>query len=315
MKYAPCSDSTRTGVDCKGNPRCELDVGLEGEVVPTSLDELRKCPSVKVFSHETGPPHKTLVLHIPGRDLPPDRSLDSFWKSLEEIKLMVVVSHYLEDSAWMERIPFPYTIMSKTLVTENFVADNKVFEAIGMLDYIAEFYDHLPTCLAFVGGDQVGAENSSHLGDLVEILKNICLKDEFIPLGRKLMLGESNLKEYEKEWNKTDGLFAKYGLPQLKTNSIKTISWDGSEFIVHRKRVKALPREFYRGLSDWFKENPKEKNINYLTPWARYMRYSWHMIFGEKPWMIDLDRTLKDVSNEYDLSCGGDLKGRGLPAR
>lgn len=191
---------------------------------------------------------------------------------------MIVTSHWREDLGWLKRSKWPVTLIDKegaspTSLEAKWILPNKGRECSTYLKFITEFYHNLPEWTVFLHGHE---DTWHHMYDktIFELIdfssKN---KNSFQSLNG--VWAERPREEYEEFWPVVEPWIGE--LPQGPA------FFDaGAQFIVGRKRIKMLPKEFYEKLLNFVLKLKKNKEF------AIFMEGIWHYIWGQN-WYMDPD--------------------------
>lgn len=191
---------------------------------------------------------------------------------------MIVTSHWREDLGWLKRSRWPVTLVDKegaspTSLEAKWILPNKGRECSTYLKFITEFYHNLPEWTVFLHGH----ENTWHHMYDKTILELIDLapKDKNTFQSLNGVWAERDRETYNEFWPVVEPWLGE--LPQGPA------FFDcGAQFIVGRKRIKMLPKEFYEKLLNFVLKLERDKEF------AIFMEGIWHYMWGQK-WYMDPD--------------------------
>jgi hypothetical protein len=206
-------------------------------------------------------------------------------------KLVIVVSKYNEDTGWLSKLRHPYVVYTKTDDTSKYnVHKNKGNEASAYLKYILDHWDSLPEHVAFIHAHEsdwhhkksmADKLNSMHVhGDYTNLNDTDCVTNIVKYDGRKIQIffnDENTLSnepesvfEHMKTWY-VDTMEPHFG--KLREGTLVTDRCC-AQFIVSRKAIRRLPREFYERHYNWLMTTELE---NYVC--SRFYEWTWKLVF------------------------------------
>ena len=201
-----------------------------------------------------------------------------------KLSKMLVVSHFNEDLTWIDlflgdKLPhIVYTRSSDKLALHNFHV-NKGREAVAYLRYIVDYYENLPSLIAFVHGHRKSGHQTDP-SDIVVALRAVRWnKYAYMPLT------SSRTVSFFRQ-NDSNGVIAtnfelwrdvlQEELGPSPPNGIDTHCC--ATFIVRREAILAHSRTFYSRILEYMLASPRSDLATGQT-----LEFTWHIIFGEKP--------------------------------
>lgn len=227
---------------------------------------------------------------------------------------LIVAARHKEDTSWLDVYlsDIPHVVYQVGDTAAQYTTTiNKGNEATPYLQYIIDNYNNLPKSVVFSHGHK----RAWHLEDKVRILRTLRWGElGFANLRHANMVCPEvwNCKWLRLDWrwngnwlhprdwdNQTrlqEPADEMHGLPDHEHGDSWLISryWEDafagalgplpeevtspccSEFLVHRNRILARPREFYIHVRDWIYNSP-ENSFNC----GKFLEHTWAMIFGE----------------------------------
>lgn len=186
--------------------------------------------------------------------------------------VLVVSCEYKEDVSWLDKLPYPHVIYSKTHAddTRRYLPRNVGAEAEAYLQFIIDRYDDLPNTMVFVHGHETSHHQDGTIGDILASLGNVkkynyaslnnrwvCMVYDLPSAGwyhRRLRTKAATVddimlvaKDASQRWRDIDlhtRVLALSGqcLPEY------TFTRHCAQFVVSRELVTARPREFWESL-------------------------------------------------------------------
>lgn len=209
---------------------------------------------------------------------------------IENIDRMVVLAHYSEDLEWLSYLDLPYVLYTKSLANHpNFIIQNKGHEALCYFKYIVDAYPHFPRWIAFMHAHLTSQHQTL---DALYLLKNLKWgKYEYININRDDWYTTLNATtSYQTEYSWIADFWPLFAHRFLGPIPPEIKHFTSAQFVVHRNRILAHPKEFYQLCYEWLLTTQLD---NYIS--ARVFEYTWHIIMGQPA--IEPKRTHQDFLN------------------
>ena len=193
------------------------------------------------------------------------------------LKRIVIAAHYNEDTAWLNDLSKVSTVM---LMGPAGLPANKGGEGMAYLTYIIDNYENLPESMMFVHGHAEGWHTEGP--QMRRIMEIPCWNQvEYATITTYSYIGSNfilkgdchpALQEQQQytiqAWKENPGFEKLFNM----TMPEDLLTPCCAQFLVHRKRVLARPRETYVKIRQWLIETPIE---TYFT--GRVLEYTWHV--------------------------------------
>ncbi len=202
------------------------------------------------------------------------------------IKKLVLISHYNSNIDWLEKLQVPYVVYSKSLRNNNFIDFNKGQEVPMYLKFIIDWYDKLPDKILFYH-DHLHSPHQDF--DSVFIINNVNWElDEFFSVNKRewyhTIQENCPIEPMGINWvNDNWDIFNKH-----LTKQDRYSFYCGAQFVIDKKLILNYEKSFYESLYEWIKTSNLS---NYIT--SRIFEYTWHYIFTKNP--IEKKYKIEDV--------------------
>jgi hypothetical protein len=180
----------------------------------------------------------------------------------------VVAAHYKEDTAWLDTLRYPHTVISRAGIPQE-TAPNRGNEVGVYLEWIVKNYDALPDYTVFIHAHQ----RSPHCaGDMAQIINQLVFDREYRninvypPIAAACFPAQLAILNPHKHV-----IEAAFGmslpLEELRFNCC-------GQFYVSRAAIQRHPRQAYQAAYDWLMTTPLHSRDS-----GRLLEYTWHLLF------------------------------------
>lgn len=197
-------------------------------------------------------------------------------------KTNIVVSRYNKDVDFVYRINNNKDINVMIYDKENpnnpfNVPVNKGNEASVYLKYIIDYYDDLPDFTFFIHDDEYAWHHSGSIIDKYDeaVKSNLMYYNINDRAGwnRRNLIPPETYAELLKFYDKY--IEAYIPISKVPNNEDFIFGYIGSaQFLIHKKLIQNLPREFYSNLYDWIITTDLP---NYIS--GRFLEWTWHVFW------------------------------------
>lgn len=197
-------------------------------------------------------------------------------------KTNIVVSRYNKDVDFVYRINNNKDINVMIYDKENpnnpfNVPVNKGNEASVYLKYIIDYYDDLPDFTFFIHDDEYAWHHSGSIIDKYDeaVKSNLMYYNINDRAGwnRRNLIPPETYVELLKFYDKY--IEAYIPISKVPNNEDFIFGYIGSaQFLIHKKLIQNLPREFYSNLYDWIITTDLP---NYIS--GRFLEWTWHVFW------------------------------------
>jgi len=208
------------------------------------------------------------------------------------MSIEICTSHFNEDLGWLEKSPWPVTVVHHeggTPVECAYTIPNVGFETTSYLKYIIERYDSLPDHVAFIHGHETAPHQ---LGDrpMLDMIRDANIqKYDYVPLNNcwRCVIPELQMKNEIEFANK-------HGFPKPADYFITCC---GAQFIVSKKTLLTHTKEQYQHMY----------SVTIEKYDAIYFEFTWHSIFGCGPSIVPYVDHFTPKLSEILYSTGGSV--------
>uniref|UniRef100_A0A0G4IDC1 Uncharacterized protein n=1 Tax=Chromera velia CCMP2878 TaxID=1169474 RepID=A0A0G4IDC1_9ALVE len=243
--------------------------------------------------------------------LKPHRHREPYWTANHRL---VFVARYNEDVSWADGVA---DRMKAKLFVSNcnegeegsafFVSPNRGHEAMHYLEFIVDYYDHLPKQILFLHGESKGWHDQISHESLLS-----CLKWDARPYFSVTWMLYEMCKRDKPESLLYFSAFEQLLPPEVFPRYLENFKYECcAEFKVDRERIRARPKSFWVHLRNWLicptlDVDPESRLLQDKFT-GRVFEYTWNMLMGEKPGFVSGDPC------ESMVDCSFSCLGFGTP--
>lgn len=195
--------------------------------------------------------------------------------------LNIVVSTHKKDVTWLNNFSKNYKIFLYTKEDEKNkynIPINRGNEASAYLKYILDFYEYFPDLIFFIHDDEFSWH---HSGSLILKLEEALDKNlDYYNINDNCIMGNITPHPWYDEIIEWYQKYIQEFIPIEKLPSPEwTAGYRGSaQFLVNKKNILNLPKNFYENLYNWIIDTDMEGSKS-----GRFLEYTWHLFWEIYP--------------------------------